>query len=203
MKIVEEKGKSEIRAKAEAMAEEIIEKMKLSKTFNYNYENEYYDDTVGRLEKSLSKAQKKCDFEKYMKDGVRFITENSDRIFMYKIIKLNLGCIIGIGIMALDKTFRRFGIATCICAPPDFERWSDKTAKGYIGNRLRESSFIVSFENAADPEIILKGIHLRIISDACLGVGPAFFRKAVKRCSNDLSFVEEIRLGRKGKKEVD
>lgn len=193
MKIVEEKGKSEIRTRAEKMAEEIRTKLSVMN-------DDWYESLILRLEKSMSKAQKKRDFEKYMKDGVRFVTENSDRIFMYKIIKPDLKCIIGIGIMALDQTFRRFGIATCICAPPDFERWSDKTAKGYIGNRLRESSFIVSFEDTVDPEIILRGIHLRIISDACLGEGPAFLRKAVERCSNDLSFVEEIRLGRKGKK---
>lgn len=189
-------GKSESRIRAEEMAEEICAKSTALK-------NADYEELVLRLQKSMVKAQKKRDFEKYMKDGVRFVTENSDRIFMYKIIKPDLGCIIGVGIMALDQTFRRFGIATCICAPPDFERWSDKTAKGYIGNRIRESSSIMSFENVVDPEIILRGIHLRIISDACLGVGPAFLRKAIEICSNDLSFVEEIRLGRKGKKEVD
>jgi hypothetical protein len=193
----EKKGKSEISIRAEKMANEIWEKASGVNT-------EWYADLVLRLEKSMKRAQEKRDFERYMKDGVRFVTENSDKISIYKIIKPDLKYIIGVGIMAKDDSRRKFTTATCICAPPDFDRWSDKTAKGYIGNRLRENLIRLGYEIEYDSKIdeakIVIGIHSRIISDALLNFeGPAFLRKKFQasRTKEDHSSIKKIRLGRK------
>jgi hypothetical protein len=187
----EKKGKSEISIRAEKMANEIWEKASAVNT-------DWYADLVLRLEKSMKRAQEKRDFEKYMKDGVRFVTENSDKISMYKIVMPDLKCIIGVGIMAKDDSCRRFHVATCICAPPDFERWSDKTAKGYIGNRLRESGYEIEYDSHIDEAKIVIGIYFRIMSDALLNfLGPAFLRKKVQAWEKTSFSFKKIKLGRK------
>ena len=187
----EKKGKSEISIRAERMANEIWEKASGVNT-------EWYANLVLRLEKSMKRAQEKRDFEKYMKDGVRFVTENSDKISMYKIVRSELKCIIGVGIMLKDDSRCKFTVATCICAPPDFDRWSDKTAKGYIGNRLRESGYEIEYDHNIDEKNIVNGIQLRILGDALLNFsGPAFLRKKVQAWEKTSFSFKEIKLGRK------
>jgi hypothetical protein len=187
----EEKGKNEISIRAEKMANEIWEKASAVNT-------DWYADLVLRLEKSMKRAQEKRDFEKYMKDGVRFVTENSDKISMYKIVRSELKCIIGVGIMATDDSRVKFTTAVCICAPPDFDRWSDKIAKGYIGNRLRESGYEIEYDHNIDEKNIVNGIQLRILSDALLNFsGPAFLRKKVQAWEKTSFYFKEIKLGRK------
>jgi hypothetical protein len=187
----EKKGKSEISIRAEKMANEIWEKASAVNT-------DWYADLVLRLEKSMKRAQEKRDFEKYMKDGVRFVTENSDKISMYKIVMPDFKCIIGVGIMAKDDSRKRFNVSTCICAPPDFERWSDKTAKGYIGNRLREFGYEIEYDSHIDEAKIVIGIYFRIMSDALLNfLGPAFLRKKVQAWGKTSFSFEKIKLGRK------
>jgi len=187
----EKKGKSEISIRAEKMANEIWEKASAVNT-------DWYADLVLRLEKSMKRAQEKRDFEKYMKDGVRFVTENSDKISIYKIVRSDIKCIIGVGIMAKDDSRCKFTVATCICAPPDFDRWSDKTAKGYIGNRLRESGYEIEYDHNIDEKKIVNGIHGRIFSDALLNFsGPAFLRKKVQEWKKTSLYFKEIKLGRK------
>jgi hypothetical protein len=187
----EKKGKSEISIRAEKMANEIWEKASAVNT-------DWYADLVLRLEKSMKRAQEKRDFKKYMKDGVRFVTENSDKISMYKIVRSELKCIIGVGIMATDDSRVKFTTAVCICAPPDFDRWSDKTAKGYIGNRLRESGYEIEYDYNIDEKNIVNGIQLRILSDALLNFsGPAFLRKKVQAWEKTSFSFKEIKLGRK------
>jgi hypothetical protein len=186
----EKKGKSEISIRAEKMANEIWEKASGVNT-------EWYADLVLRLEKSMKRAQEKRDFERYMKDGVRFVTENS-KISMYKIVMPDFKCIIGVGIMAKDDSRCKFTVATCICAPPDFDRWSDKTAKGYIGNRLRESGYEIEYDSYIDEAKIVIGIYFRIMSDALLNfLGPAFLRKKVQAWGKTSFSFEKIKLGRK------
>jgi hypothetical protein len=187
----EKKGKSEISIRAEKMANEIWEKASAVNT-------DWYADLVLRLEKSMKRAQEKRDFKKYMKDGVRFVTENSDKISMYKIVRSELKCIIGVGIMATDDSRVKFTTAVCICAPPDFDRWSDKIAKGYIGNRLRESGYEIEYDHNIDEKNIVNGIQLRILSDALLNFsGPAFLRKKVQAWEKTSFYFKEIKLGRK------
>jgi hypothetical protein len=187
----EEKGKNEISIRAEKMANEIWEKASAVNT-------DWYADLVLRLEKSMKRAQEKRDFKKYMKDGVRFVTENSDKISMYKIVRSELKCIIGVGIMATDDSRVKFTTAVCICAPPDFDRWSDKIAKGYIGNRLRESGYEIEYDHNIDEKNIVNGIQLRILSDALLNFsGPAFLRKKVQAWEKTSFYFKEIKLGRK------
>jgi len=186
----EKKGKSEISIRAEKMANEIWEKASGVNT-------EWYAELVLRLEKSMKRAQEKRDFERYMKDGVRFVTENS-KISMYKIVMPDFKCIIGVGIMAKDDSRCKFTVATCICAPPDFDRWSDKTAKGYIGNRLRESGYEIEYDSHIDEPKIVIGIYFRIMSDALLNfLGPAFLRKKVQAWGKTSFSLEKIKLGRK------
>jgi hypothetical protein len=187
----EKKGKSEISIRAEKMANEIWEKASAVNT-------DWYADLVLRLEKSMKRAQEKRDFKKYMKDGVRFVTENSDKISMYKIVRSELKCIIGVGIMVTDDSRVKFTTAVCICAPPDFDRWSDKIAKGYIGNRLRESGYEIEYDHNIDEKNIVNGIQLRILSDALLNFsGPAFLRKKVQAWEKTSFYFKEIKLGRK------
>jgi hypothetical protein len=187
----EKKGKSEISIRAEKMANEIWEKASAVNT-------DWYADLVLRLEKSMKRAQEKRDFEKYMKDGVRFVTENSDKISMYKIVMPDFKCIIGVGIMAKDDSRCKFTVAICICAPPDFDRWSDKTAKGYIGNRLREFGYEIEYDSHIDEAKIVIGIYFRIMSDALLNFsGPAFLRKKVQALGKTSFSFEKIKLGRK------
>lgn len=198
----EKKGKSEISIRAEKMANEILKKASRVDTKLYDTDRPdpflWYADLVLRLEKSMKRAQEKRDFEKYMKDGVRFVTENSDKISMYKIVMPDLKCIIGVGIMAKDDSCRRFNVATCICAPPDFDRWSDKIAKGYIGNRLRESGYEIEYDSHIDEAKIVIGIYFRIMSDALLNfLGPAFLRKKVQALGKTSFSFKEIKLGKK------
>jgi hypothetical protein len=187
----EKKGKSEISIRAERMANEIWEKASGVNT-------EWYANLVLRLEKSMKRAQEKRDFERYMKDGVRFVTENFDKISMYKIVMPDFKCIIGVGIMAKDDFRMKFTTATCICAPPDFDRWSDKIAKGYIGNRLRESGYEIEYDSKIDEAKIVIGIYFRIMSDALLNfLGPAFLRKKVQAWGKTSFSFEKIKLGKK------
>jgi len=198
---VDQNNKSVIRLQAEESAKKILVKMKDGDSTST------IEDLISRLEKSHLKSYVKRLHRESMKEGVKFITDNRDKVYLFKVFSEIGEYGIGIGIMNVDKNFEKFHIATCICSPKDYHLWSNKVAKGYLGNRLRDAPLVVSYDEKVFPLYIAQCISLKIMSDACLNIsGPRFLRKifAKNRYENPMRTpefsslsIEEICTGKK------